>query len=1145
MENMLVDIKNWIVPMEMEAICFTADDVVKEKVIPQAADFKKMPYRDSADMSFYNSGPNIGERLLRKPFESNGSLETGVHLHWSLPFVLTHAKVDEDAENPELSFPKAPNRWLVCRRIENDLKYWLVESDLLFEEQQKGTNVTIPVEEWKGNGKPYRHLGRVRELGDVTDDSGSIPRFDLTAVGYGEPTFSAIYTNCQGVFGMHDSLEGVTDHETIKGYTVIGWYHNSDSGTAFVDVNDLRLAVEKSALVEDDQDEDTVSEVKLENLLYQGTVLFKSDTDGDMQSSDLIAEEVKVGVGNTSAEAMSAITGADDVDGEHVLNLFGSNSYHVLNDQDGEREANKLIHKEGFSSINGGVIWEIKQEEGTDEDSFVVADDIERKLIALNTAQQEHDKLAQEIEHYRAQLFADWYKYLLARYLPNYAPEKIDLNAVMDFMDQQVESLKTKALNETALKNKVAQLKRDFKDSLNGTKLELNESEAPRFWQAQNPVIAIELKENLKEGSQQTAGSLKAREVDGTGTVELDKLEFIARPFTPQRKKIFSKLIRDFDSITPDTDFGEFKPNYASWTSNAFSPVLLDWKMMYHAIKKIEGDDQRDRTANYEANFFLKNYQLRAKEEDAVLRNDIPETIAEFYSGSIILTESAGRQHQQSLEEHFGNESGFTSPLVLSQAMSGFNDALLMAKEVLQVDVNDTMAANELSELFSNTEIRNAIGDYNDTSPMPFSYFSPIRCGALSIAGLRLIDTFGRIRELNATEVNWSKGILAKEKKKWLSQLELQSGDSNTAPKVPIRPRITQPARLLFRWLTDRAVNNSIGTLIKSPIQGWIVPNFLDRSLEIYNPEGEFLYTIRSNENGRKLIKVNEETSFDDSGDHSNLDTWVKHLLATRDRTYLNKFLSTINQSLQNINPAIRSQYQELASLIGRPLALTRASFELELHGALAINQSWDSFKIDIDKSTPDERDNSDLFRVEFPIRLGDVAQESDGLVGYFLESKNGKAVYTTFYSQSVENDGGGFARAKPEDLKLKIGSSFTLTMLVDPMAKVTATMGILPSKSIEIPSALFTNALHNMEVRFQMNPIMTFPNMLNSADSSSQGDDETPFYLPLPGNPELSSKWTWQKPNEEISQVEDSTPFEAVIPDYVEFTEGFLKLKL
>src|SRR5262249_10673722 len=78
-------------------------------------------------------------------------------------------------------------------------------------------------------------------------------------------------------------------------------------------------------------------------------------------------------------------------------------------------------------------------------------------------------------------------------------------------------------------------------------------------------------------------------------------------------------------------------------------------------------------------------------------------------------------------------------PDCLSQSLSGFNDALLMHKQTLQLHVADPLGfedyqpfANRVGEIISNSIY---------TAPSPQNDFNPIRSGMMKIHRLRIIDT--------------------------------------------------------------------------------------------------------------------------------------------------------------------------------------------------------------------------------------------------------------------------------------------------------------------------------------------------------------------------------------------------------------------
>ena len=185
------------------------------------ADFRGLPYYDSQEGRDVNSDtPWLGESVVSPPFEnSNMTLQAGMHLHWSLPDALCQG----DVVDGQIEMPTVPNRWLIRRQIDGGgYKSWVVESDYLWPSNDQAPTVNIfykPAENGTvaKDGKPYRFLGRKLPLEEwrekqeqkkeqeQQEGKASHEYLDeLTAIGYGEPTFAAYYPNCMTVFGFHD-----------------------------------------------------------------------------------------------------------------------------------------------------------------------------------------------------------------------------------------------------------------------------------------------------------------------------------------------------------------------------------------------------------------------------------------------------------------------------------------------------------------------------------------------------------------------------------------------------------------------------------------------------------------------------------------------------------------------------------------------------------------------------------------------------------------------------------------------------------------------------------------------------------------------------------------------------------------------------
>ena len=332
----------------------------------------------------------------------------------------------------------------------------------------------------------------------------------------------------------------------------------------------------------------------------------------------------------------------------------------------------------------------------------------------------------------------------------------------------------------------------------------------------------------------------------------------------------------------------------------------------------------------------------------------------------------------------------------LAQSLSGFNEALLMHKQTLQLPIADPLGFQNGQDFTK--AVHDAVGQSNCSAPQPQNDFHPIRTGLLRIRALRVVDTFGRVQNLA------------------LKDHKVMATEIMTTPANPhlvfLPPRLMQPARLNFRWPAAEGGDPSSGDESEmnahpetTPICGWFLPNNLDNSLMVYDNSGQALGSIGASE--RKWIPAPGTSILPNEDWNVHLRTLVTHLLHVPDPkdegpAFLEDFLSGIEGALQRIDPENFAQHEALALLMGRPIAVVRAVVNLELRGQPAINQDWNVFRTDIERdqkreltqadgsaSQPAERETDAVERVRFPIRLGDDRQLNDGLVGYWKEQRS------------------------------------------------------------------------------------------------------------------------------------------------------------
>lgn len=452
---------------------------------------------------------------------------------------------------------------------------------------------------------------------------------------------------------------------------------------------------------------------------------------------------------------------------------------------------------------------------------------------------------------------------------------------------------------------------------------------------------------------------------------------------------------------------------------------------------------------------------------------------------------------------------------VLSQGLNGFNEAFIMRKQALQLAaIVDPVAFDDYKDYIS--DIGHFIGEGSTTSPMPNNDFNPIRAGGLNITRLNLIDTFGQKLHVYDYFENPEMDVLAPQTMTLPSPNPWDEGTTHNSIQAFLYPRFIQPTRLHARWLAkdfddhDSGLNPS-----DTPICGWVVHNILDDSLMLYNTEGFLLGSIRSvnsalfDETGGAgtesvaFIPKPESTASLVEGlideqfiENKHLLNFANYLLA-KDSQYFGHFLTLLTHAQEFTDPETFEQHPELSLLMGQPIALVRARLNFELQENYANNQSWEEFRGSMLASKEEgyvysESSYTDGFEhVEIPIRLGDYQQLNDGLIGFWDDANVDAADEATVFHSPVGNlytDAYYQEKNLPlpenyqdflEEVEMEITQSAAdepnyLTMLFDPRAQLNITSGVLPVKTIDIPSSLYSNALENIRVTFLMTPIIT-----------------------------------------------------------------------
>ena len=611
--------------------------------------------------------------------------------------------------------------------------------------------------------------------------------------------------------------------------------------------------------------------------------------------------------------------------------------------------------------------------------------------------------------------------------------------------------------------------------------------------------------------------------------------------------------------------------NFISWNEQPWNPFAFHWSILDYPSRHTSNGNVQD----YSANQILDNYSLEPNAIDLQLKSGRESSFvpsANTYSGFSLLTPSASlgltqrltkyltkqlkitpddlKQNIGSIKNNYENEHSLYSqqaqandPMFVAlwayeqmqtrhcqaQAIGGFNDTLLVAQPSFWLEVSNPLTTNS-DEQISLEEIAWTLGDSLQYQINYGDIFNPVRSGAMAINGLWLIDSFGQHQAVVDLGNEGSAQVV--------TTAQMMPPPSNNPYQVLLPPRLAQPARLNFHWLAADEWHEVEMTTAptRTPVCGWVVPNNLDSTLGIHDYQGKALGIIDTAGNWRNApganIPRNGNGRPDLSGTNVHLNKMVNYLL-DQGASFQQQFISTLDNSLETIDPESFAEHPSLALLVGRPVALVRATFSLEVKGLPARDPQ---VKIEDKNQAPATHG---FETVKFPIRLGDYNQLNDGLVGYWQEDPTGNSrdynyAGNVFYAPQCNlRDDTNKIQTEAEGLvyfeQTVDAPPQAVTMLIDPRGLIHATCGILPNRELRLPSENYSQALRAIEVNFLSTPVVC-----------NQGE----IALPLPKEPEFV--WHWLSLNgESWSETETIKPVntKASFSKPQQIYEGWLQL--
>ncbi|PSL34904.1 hypothetical protein [Chitinophaga ginsengisoli] len=537
--------------------------------------------------------------------------------------------------------------------------------------------------------------------------------------------------------------------------------------------------------------------------------------------------------------------------------------------------------------------------------------------------------------------------------------------------------------------------------------------------------------------------------------------------------KFKAVILRDGTQIRP-----------ASWSLDSLSQLLLTWgaQRWQHPWTPL----YLIWYAKFIPSYALENGQWQFKQQDWQWENKqykykggTPDTTKAIeYAGKVLLTDMVNDLLQQRLPENINAGQH------LSQALASFSDSLLMRRQTIHIPLlrnpADTdwviMPDNSLDDYISR-EAYFFPDVYAKSGQAP--NFFPLRAGHLRFTRLWMVDAFGQVKKIIDTDN--SGNIIQKGRLHIAENLN----QLNNGVQVTLPPRVIQPARLLFRWCTARPgpLEESSSDPATNPVCGWLLPDYLDQSLDIYAANGMRCGALKMTSiNGRlELQWSNPPGAPDDRTPETAISNrylldFVKGLLGFRDNNgqsgggaALQSLFELCNRTALFLSTSGGQQAPGIAGLMGQPVALVRASLQLELQGLPAQPQHYEHSITDATKTQP-----PGLANLQFPIALGDSRNNKDGLIGYFKDT--GKGFGEMHLPYGIPKPGGAYFTSDDIRLSFNAGEQGQgITLLMDPRGGVQANAGILPAKFIDLPAG-YTEGLKHMELDMLIAPFLGAP---------------------------------------------------------------------
>lgn len=1057
---------------------------------------------------------NLGDESqdTEAPLFSESNREPGIYLHWSLPPCFAAGTQDQDTG--EVRYRLAPNRFSVTRLWTDtdghlQSKTFLLESDVLYASRNAAENKDSPSVAWTDDpDQPYRFLGRSFDAANPPSDYPNLdgPFIRLTAVSDTCPFFAAYALGCQNVFGFLDNpAKDNLSHVTLT-YAVCGWYEEHGEPEPCSLIKSLEELEETLGL--------TLTGDQLPgHALCHGTVTglqwvnedysYPTGTPDDPASGE-ISVLPRLGIGNTSAEAMAALATASlDVsdDGiEHLLyhHLAGQarelDRYYGAVKAEAQTKRSHFLTAASFSLYGlQAAVSQKREKTQSDDTSFI--DQLRGLRERQRALQLNYGRYLQK----ERQVYENWYQHYYSE-----DPYYRDL-----YVKEMQDALTDANALAKAIRDAQAEVIRLETQLADQSPYPLEQENQECFYTPTDPVLVIEQLAPGKESGNAASGEalLPCRTYDKRVTaLSLDSIELIhaKQPnlaLTESDLNLHLALPKDMaedlrkgilacvtESVLMAEAFSEFLallacqkagispdasqlqwiavqiaslqagrsgfqgtlPDSCAFSSYqpSWSPLIIEWSAIFYPDVDLLCEKPT-----------LKNWTLEGNDytfsgDDKILS---PQN-AHYVSGRLLVSDTASRSLTNLLES-------LCAPLTLrenarqlqylSQALDGFHSQLLMQDSAVVTDFYSKDSSEELL-----IEQLKQLSSFALTgAPLFDQLFAPIRAGFFQLDKIRLIDAMGYFQDITYPDVYAGEGLRA-------------PGYNNPTTYVMLPPRILQPL-LLSAFLADASRPDPVESFPfpeSSPVCGYLVANYLDHSILVYASQGVHVCNIFLTQTGKGIQLQNapmlDREPVPPAGLDPQLTAFLQGLL-DKGPGALADLLALMDQMQLFIRTGSHAHYT--TDYFGRPIALLRMQLQLMLYG------DPEPYRHYLDGGEEDPSSRTDITAFPLPVQVGQQENPLDGVYGFFEDGDyQSFHSFPELYPRDHNFDSDYICLSHTVSLSLKKESPpKVLTLLMDPYGEINLITGMLPVKTLHLPQNLAEQGLDAICLSYFSAPLL------------------------------------------------------------------------